>query len=131
MLTEGWDANTVTHVLGVRAFGSQLLCEQVAGRALRRRSYDLLPYNQAGEEIEPRNLKKYKPENIDWKFPPEYAPIKDDPINTPNGGGQGTPPPARRKTPAIVFKERSVLDIRPSIITLHRRAPLDDLIPVP
>ena len=41
MLTEGWDANTVTHILGVRAFGTQLLCEQVVGRALRRRSYDL------------------------------------------------------------------------------------------
>jgi len=39
MLTEGWDANTVTHVLGVRAFGTQLLCEQVIGRALRRESY--------------------------------------------------------------------------------------------
>ena len=41
MLTEGWDANNVTHVLGVRAFGTQLLCEQVIGRALRRQSYDL------------------------------------------------------------------------------------------
>lgn len=41
MLTEGWDANTVTHVLGIRAFGTQLLCEQVVGRALRRQSYDL------------------------------------------------------------------------------------------
>ncbi|CAN5732370.1 DEAD/DEAH box helicase family protein [soil metagenome] len=41
MLTEGWDASTVTHVLGVRAFGTQLLCEQVIGRALRRQSYDL------------------------------------------------------------------------------------------
>jgi type III restriction enzyme len=40
MLTEGWDANTVTHVLGCRAFGTQLLCEQVVGRALRRASYD-------------------------------------------------------------------------------------------
>ena len=39
MLTEGWDANTVTHILGVRAFGTQLLCEQVVGRGLRRRSY--------------------------------------------------------------------------------------------
>ena len=45
MLTEGWDANTVSHVLGVRAFGTQLLCEQVVGRALRRRTYDL---NDAG-----------------------------------------------------------------------------------
>lgn len=41
MLTEGWDANSVTHVLGIRAFGTQLLCEQVIGRALRRQSYDL------------------------------------------------------------------------------------------
>ena len=41
MLTEGWDARNVTHVLGVRAFGTQLLCEQVIGRALRRQSYDV------------------------------------------------------------------------------------------
>jgi len=41
MLTEGWDTNTVTHILGVRAFGTQLLCEQVVGRALRRQSYQL------------------------------------------------------------------------------------------
>jgi type III restriction enzyme len=40
MLTEGWDANTVTHILGIRRFGSQLLCEQVVGRGLRRRSYE-------------------------------------------------------------------------------------------
>ncbi|QKW43799.1 BPTD_3080 family restriction endonuclease [Streptomyces microflavus] len=45
MLTEGWDANTVTHVLGIRAFGSSLLCEQVVGRALRRVSYEV---NQQG-----------------------------------------------------------------------------------
>lgn len=45
MLTEGWDTNTVTHVLGVRAFGTQLLCEQVIGRALRRQSYDLNEQN--------------------------------------------------------------------------------------
>ena len=41
MLTEGWDAANVTHILGIRAFGTQLLCEQVVGRALRRQSYDL------------------------------------------------------------------------------------------
>ncbi len=41
MLTEGWDANTVTHILGIRAFSTQLLCEQVVGRALRRQSYEL------------------------------------------------------------------------------------------
>ena len=41
MLAEGWDANTVTHIVGLRPFGSQLLCEQVVGRALRRRYYTL------------------------------------------------------------------------------------------
>ncbi|HRG48753.1 MAG TPA: DEAD/DEAH box helicase family protein [Leptospiraceae bacterium] len=41
MLTEGWDANNVTHIVGIRAFGTQLLCEQVIGRALRRQSYEL------------------------------------------------------------------------------------------
>lgn len=40
MLTEGWDANNVTNIFGVRAFGSQLLCEQVVGRGLRRMDYD-------------------------------------------------------------------------------------------
>lgn len=40
MLTEGWDTRTVTHVLGYRAFSTQLLCEQVTGRALRRSNYD-------------------------------------------------------------------------------------------
>jgi type III restriction enzyme len=45
MLTEGWDANNVTHILGVRAFGTQLLCEQVIGRALRRNSYEV---NESG-----------------------------------------------------------------------------------
>lgn len=41
MLTEGWDANNVTHILGLRAFGTQLICEQVVGRALRRLSYQI------------------------------------------------------------------------------------------
>lgn len=54
MLTEGWDANNVTHILGIRAFGTQLLCEQVIGRALRRQSYEL---------------------NEDGLFNPEYADI--------------------------------------------------------
>ena len=43
MLTEGWDANNVTHILGLRAFGTKLICEQVIGRALRRLSYDADP----------------------------------------------------------------------------------------
>jgi len=60
MLTEGWDANTVTHILGIRAFGTQLLCEQVIGRGLRRRSYSL---------------------NEDGKFSPEYAEVYGVPFD--------------------------------------------------
>ena len=60
MLTEGWDASNVTHVLGVRAFGTQLLCEQVVGRALRRQSYDL---------------------GADGRFAPEYADILGIPFD--------------------------------------------------
>ena len=45
MLSEGWDAKTVTHIMGLRAFTSQLLCEQVVGRGLRRTSYDVNPDN--------------------------------------------------------------------------------------
>src|SRR5215472_8268197 len=41
MLSEGWDAKTVTHIMGLRAFTSQLLCEQVVGRGLRRTAYEL------------------------------------------------------------------------------------------
>lgn len=117
MLTEGWDANTVTHVLGVRAFGSQLLCEQVAGRALRRRSYELLPYNLAGEEIDSHNLKRYKEENIIWKFPPEYAHIIGVPFKTFKGGGTGTPPPSKPKIQIMALKERKDMEIKfPNII---------------
>ncbi len=43
MLSEGWDAKTVTHIMGLRAFSSQLLCEQVVGRGLRRTSYEVNP----------------------------------------------------------------------------------------
>ena len=50
MLTEGWDANTVTHILGIRAFSTQLLCEQVVGRALRRESYNLNEYDKFDAE---------------------------------------------------------------------------------
>jgi len=60
MLTEGWDANTVTHILGVRAFGTQLLCEQVVGRGLRRMSYAV---------------------NDDGKFEPEYADVYGVPFS--------------------------------------------------
>lgn len=120
MLTEGWDANTVTHVCGVRAFSSQLLCEQVAGRALRRRSYDLLPYNAEGDEISARDLKRYKPENVTWKFPPEYAHIIGVPFKTFKGGGSGLTPPAKPKSVIQSLKEREALEIRFPVLTGYR-----------
>lgn len=51
MLTEGWDCNTVTHIIGLRPFMSQLLCEQVVGRGLRRASYELGADDRFSEEI--------------------------------------------------------------------------------
>lgn len=93
MLTEGWDANTVTHIMGLRAFGSQLLCEQVAGRALRRKNYYLQAYDKDGNVIPADNRKRYKPENIVWKFPPEYAHIIGVPFKMFKGGTIQPPPP--------------------------------------
>lgn len=117
MLTEGWDANTVTHICGVRAFGSQLLCEQVAGRALRRQSYNLVPYDKDGNEIELKNIKKYKKENIVWKFPPEYAHIIGVPFKTFKGGGAGTPPPQKPKTVIRALEDRKQYEIKfPNIV---------------
>lgn len=124
MLTEGWDANTVTHVCGVRAFGSQLLCEQVAGRALRRRSYDLLPYNLKGEQLTTAEAKRYKPENIVWKFPPEYAHIIGVPFKTFKGGGSGVTPLAKPKTQVFALKEREAMEITfPNIIGYRSQTP--------
>jgi type III restriction enzyme len=51
MLTEGWDCNTVTHIVGLRPFMSQLLCEQVVGRGLRRRTYDVDAEGLMTEEV--------------------------------------------------------------------------------
>ena len=51
MLTEGWDCSTVTHIVGLRPFMSQLLCEQVVGRGLRRASYDVGENGKLGEEV--------------------------------------------------------------------------------
>ena len=70
MLTEGWDANTVTHVLGVRAFHSQLLCEQVVGRGLRRRSYEV--NDQGYFDAEYANVY-----GIPFQFISSDKPIKD------------------------------------------------------
>ncbi len=74
MLSEGWDAKTVTHIMGLRAFSSQLLCEQVVGRGLRRTSYEVNP--QTG------------------LFEPEYVNIFGVPFTfLPHEGGDGPPPP--------------------------------------
>ena len=51
MLTEGWDCNTVTHIIGLRPFMSQLLCEQVVGRGLRRLSYAVEENGRLSEEV--------------------------------------------------------------------------------
>jgi type III restriction enzyme len=76
MLTEGWDANNVTHILGLRAFGTRLICEQVIGRALRRLSYDVDPENGL--------------------FRTEYADIMGiDGLNFGDGGRVAPPQPPR------------------------------------
>ena len=92
MLTEGWDANTVTHILGVRAFGTQLLCEQVIGRALRRQSYDL---NEQG------------------LFSVEYADVLGIPFDF-TAQPVAAPPQKPRKTIQVkaVRPERDALEIR-------------------
>jgi type III restriction enzyme len=92
MLTEGWDANTVTHVLGVRAFGTQLLCEQVIGRALRRQSYDL---------------------NEDGQFNVEYADVLGIPFDFTAKPVVAPPQPPRETIQVKAMKpERNALEIR-------------------
>ena len=92
MLTEGWDANTVTHVLGVRAFGTQLLCEQVVGRALRRQSYDL---------------------NEDGLFDVEYADVLGIPFDFTAKPVVVKPKPPREAIQVrAVRPERDALEIR-------------------
>ncbi len=91
MLTEGWDANTVTHIAGLRAFGSQLLCEQVAGRALRRKNYFLQGYDKAGA---PNDDKR---RIVSYKFPPEYAHIIGVPFKLFKGGTAVTQTPPETK----------------------------------
>ena len=120
MLTEGWDANTVTHVCGIRAFGSQLLCEQVVGRALRRQSYDLIPYDKLGREIDRKDLKRYNPENVTYKFPPEYARIIGVPFNTFKGGETVVTKPQKPKAIIRALPERQQMEIRFPVITGYR-----------
>ena len=96
MLTEGWDANTVTHVLGIRAFGTQLLCEQVIGRALRRQSYEL---NEDGPD---KGL-----------FNVEYADVFGIPFNFTAKPVIAPPQPPRETVQVKAMSpERDALEIR-------------------
>jgi type III restriction enzyme len=92
MLTEGWDVNTVTHILGVRAFTTQLLCEQVVGRALRRVDYST----------------SLDPEDGVEKFGAEYAEVYGVPFNflKAEGGGPKPPPKFVHRVTALEERER-------------------------
>ena len=106
---------------GIRAFGSQLLCEQVVGRALRRQSYDLIPYDKLGREIDRKDLKRYNPENITYKFPPEYARIIGVPFNTFKGGQTVVTKPQKPKAIIRALPERqATMEIRFPVITGYR-----------
>jgi len=103
MLSEGWDAKTVTHIMGLRAFTSQLLCEQVVGRGLRRTSYEV---NQET-----------------GLFEPEYVNIFGVPFTfLPHEGGEGGPPPPPAPKTAVEPDPAKVqFEIRwPNIVRIDR-----------
>ncbi len=104
MLTEGWDARTVTHVLGFRRFGTQLICEQVSGRALRRVAYDT---------------------DEEGYLYPEYADILGIPFDSLGRRGRAappiTPPPPPPHYDVHIVDERSDLKIRWPNVTNYRR----------
>lgn len=108
MLTEGWDTNTVTHILGVRAFGTQLLCEQVVGRALRRQSYNLNPATQL--------------------FDVEYADIMGIPFDFASSPQVTKPTTPKPVTRVHAIKERADLEIVfPRVSGYRRDLPSDKL----
>ncbi|MFO0965932.1 MAG: DEAD/DEAH box helicase family protein [Gemmataceae bacterium] len=101
MLSEGWDAKTVTHILGLRAFSSQLLCEQVVGRGLRRTSYEVNPETGL--------------------FQAEYVNIFGIPFTfLPHEGGDGpVPPPPTPKTRVEPLLDRKDFEITwPNILRI-------------
>ncbi len=103
MLSEGWDAKTVTHIMGLRAFTSQLLCEQVVGRGLRRTSYEVNP--QTG------------------LFEPEYVNIFGVPFTfLPHEAGEdGPPPPPPPKTAVEPDPAKAMFEIRwPNVVRIDR-----------
>lgn len=109
MLTEGWDANTVTHILGVRAFGTQLLCEQVVGRGLRRVSYEL---------------------NDDGHFDPEYADVYGVPFAfVPVAGQRSTDAGVETHTYVHTDERRADAAVTfPRVVGYRYRTPSDRII---
>ncbi len=102
MLSEGWDAKTVTHIMGLRAFTSQLLCEQVVGRGLRRTSYEV-------------NAKT-------GMFEPEYVNIFGVPFTfLPHESGDGVAPrPPTPKTAIEPVAKKADFEIRwPNVIRVE------------
>jgi type III restriction enzyme len=108
MLTEGWDANTVTHILGVRAFGTQLLCEQVVGRGLRRMSYAT---------------------NADGMFEPQYAEVYGVPFSfIPCSGSAVDPKAGPTPTRVRALEERIACEITfPRVIGYRYEMPSERL----
>ena len=125
MLTEGWDANTVTHVLGIRAFGTQLLCEQVIGRALRRQSYQLQPDGHFAVEYadvlgipfdftaQPVIAPPKPPQNMERVH--AVSPARDaSEIRYPRVEGYRTELPSERLTAS--FSADSTLELTPELV---------------
>ena len=103
MLSEGWDAKTVTHIMGLRAFTSQLLCEQVVGRGLRRTAY----------EVDPET----------GRFESEYVNIFGVPFTfLPHESREGTvPPPPKPKTPIEPDPAKASYEISwPNVVRIDR-----------
>ncbi len=100
MLSEGWDAKNVTHIMGLRAFTSQLLCEQVVGRGLRRVSYDT---------------------DENGLFLPEYVNVFGVPLSISETSDSGAAPPSPKPTSQIeVVPERANLEIKwPNILRIE------------
>lgn len=114
MLSEGWDAKRVTHILGVRAFSTQLLCEQVVGRGLRRSSYhtEQTTLTLNGEEMPLET------------FPPEYAEVYGVPFSFIPATGVGRTPKPRPITVVKALAERAACEITfPKVVGYRRHAP--------
>jgi type III restriction enzyme len=101
MLTEGWDANTVTHILGVRAFGTQLLCEQVVGRGLRRMRYSASPVRVET----PAGPAEFE------AFPVEYAEVYGVPFSFISSSGTSEIKPGPTPTHVRALEDRWAREI--------------------